>query len=470
MSYAAVQIHPAENPKPLLWGSVWYVVLTFVPALAALVAGRGRLALALAPLPLIFPLLSSPKTCLYLFLISIGFYLPTYIGSFALWPFDIAFMVLALAMAIDFLAHTRVGWLRTSFDVPFLLLIGATWISGLLAYDRSESVIPSVRILLIYLAARVIFLLALRIGVRKLILFYLWQVLLLSLLNLVLFVALGGRKRVYGPAWLAFENYSMTAVPMAVGWLVWSTRFRQRLFAITLIAVTLTAVGASGSRGAALAILLSVPLLLMLWWRHTGRIRATRVRRRLGWTLFLVSILIAGIGILGATQFTGYATRLGEVVDSLTRPQGSIALRVVLWTAAVKAFATSPITGIGIGNFNLVDQVVPEMRAEPVWFYVKGMSAHNVVLHYLAETGILGVVALLSLTVAGLLMALRAFRRLDTTDDMQTGAAVVAAMVVFALSIFFMRAWTWSQEGYQMAILFGLTAAWHHQVTARPPR
>jgi hypothetical protein len=42
-------------------------------------------------------------------------------------------------------------------------------------------------------------------------------------------------------------------------------------------------------------------------------------------------------------------------------------------------------------------------------------------------------------------------------------------MIVFALSIFFMRAWTWAQEGYVMAMLFGMAAAWwaqHRQVSS----
>jgi hypothetical protein len=30
-----------------------------------------------------------------------------------------------------------------------------------------------------------------------------------------------------------------------------------------------------------------------------------------------------------------------------------------------------------------------------------------------------------------------------------------------------MRAWTWSQEGHVMAILFGMTAAWHSQHASR---
>jgi O-antigen ligase len=87
------------------------------------------------------------------------------------------------------------------------------------------------------------------------------------------------------------------------------------------------------------------------------------------------------------------------------------------------------------------------------------MSVHNVLLHYLSETGLFGAGALLYLTLSGVVNAYRRFRMRLSLRQSQTAGAVLAMMVVFACSITFMRAWTWSQEGFIMAILFGLTAA-----------
>jgi hypothetical protein len=61
------------------------------------------------------------------------------------------------------------------------------------------------------------------------------------------------------------------------------------------------------------------------------------------------------------------------------------------------------------------------------------------------------------------------FRRKLSLEETQVSGAIMIAMVVFALSIFFMRAWTWAQEGYVMAMLFGMAAAWWHQLESRQP-
>ncbi|MCP4669494.1 MAG: hypothetical protein GY849_24435 [Deltaproteobacteria bacterium] len=92
-------------------------------------------------------------------------------------------------------------------------------------------------------------------------------------------------------------------------------------------------------------------------------------------------------------------------------------------------------------------------------FYVKGMSAHNVILHYLAETGLVGALALVVLVWGGLKTSYRNYRERLSRKDTQVTAALFIAMVVFCITILYMRAWTWGQGGYIMALLFGLVAA-----------
>ena len=48
--------------------------------------------------------------------------------------------------------------------------------------------------------------------------------------------------------------------------------------------------------------------------------------------------------------------------------------------------------------------------------------------------------------------------------DQQVAAALFAARLVLGVTLFYMRAGTWGQGGYIMAILLGLTTAWHYQL------
>jgi O-antigen ligase len=91
------------------------------------------------------------------------------------------------------------------------------------------------------------------------------------------------------------------------------------------------------------------------------------------------------------------------------------------------------------------------------------MSAHNVVLHYLAETGLIGVIALLSVPFAGVRTVRQFIRAQLSLPETQVSMALTIAVLVFAMSLFFMRAWTWAQEGHVMAMVLGMTAAWHYR-------
>ena len=92
------------------------------------------------------------------------------------------------------------------------------------------------------------------------------------------------------------------------------------------------------------------------------------------------------------------------------------------------------------------------------------MSAHNVFLHYLAETGILGAGTLMALAIGGIKGVIPAVRR--TMDNMsnQTSVALFIAMFVFMATIFYTRDWTWGQGGYILSFLFGTTGAWLYQL------
>lgn len=449
-----------SNGISLRSGAVLALGLYVLPVIALVLIGRPMLALLLLPAPLAVYLCAAPRAAFYLFLITIGFYLPFMIGTFALWPFDLAMALLCFAIMIDFLLQQRTEIRRTAYDWPFFFLIAATWLSALFAFNHAKAVVPSVRILAIYMAFRAVFSMSAEIGVRRVVQFYLWQVFALSLINLVLFVLAGGRERVFGPAWLAFENFSMTAAPMALAFFIWSRTTRERLRYAIMATIIVLAVAASGSRGTILAIGLAVPILVLAARGKASREESVAAKRSAGRIVAIVAVSAILIVVLGTVLFGGFLERVGELGASVSKPQGTVALRLVLWKAALEGFLTSPIVGIGIGNYTSIDQVVPTIKAEPVWYYIRGMSAHNVVLHYLAETGLVGATALLTLAGAGFVQARRQFRVRRNREDSQVSAALYIMMVVFCLSIFFMRAWTWSQEGYVLAIIFGLSAAW----------
>jgi O-antigen ligase len=436
-------------------------------ALVMMFVGRELVALAAVAFAVLAMLVMVPRVSFYLFLFSMCIWMPQRLTTtFAVHPFDIMLAVVFAGMALEFLLKSD-GEIRAAvFDLPFLVLISATLLSAVLAYRPAYSVVPLIRIAVIYLAFRAVYKFSWDIGVRRILTIYLAAVTLLSVYNFLAFVLQGGKLRVFGPAMLIYETLAMTGLPMALAFMLWSSRTREQiLYGMTCLVIA-GGILATQARGPLLTVIIATPVLLLF---TLGKARREHNHRALR------SVLLVGVGIvllvavsvsLSTNLLTGAWARYQEFVESAQNPEGTVALRVVLWKTAWATFLDHPLTGIGIGNFRVVHELYPELHLVPLYRWVKGMSAHNVLLHYLAETGLFGALSLLALAFAGVRTSYRVLRARLSAADTQVSVALFIALFVFAITLLYMRAWTWGEGGYVMALLFGLLAAWYQQ-TAR---
>jgi len=449
------------------------LALTPVGAAAAvsllmLFNGRAMVAMVLAAGTLLALLVLVPRVSYYLFLASLSFWVPQRLtATFAVHPFDIMLAIVVAGVTLEFLLKSH-GEIRPAhFDLLFLLLIAASLISATFAYRPTYSIVPLMRVAVIYLAFRVSYRFAQEIGVRRILLFYLVIVTLLSVYNFGTFLMHGGRIRIFGPAMLGYEPMSMTALPIALAFMFWSRRSVDRItYGIVCAAIALGIV-ATEARGPLLSVLISVPALIWFARRKARREKDYRTTGLVSLTgAGLIAVILAA-AIANTELLAGAYGRYQEFVASLRDPQGTVALRLILWKTALRTFLDHPIAGIGVGNFRIVHDIYPEQRLIPQYILVRGMSAHNVVLHYLAETGLIGTVPLLMLAISGLRTAYRTFKLKLSSGETQVSAALFIGLFVFVCSLFYMRAWTWGQGSYVMALLFGLVAAWYQQTGKR---
>lgn len=85
------------------------------------------------------------------------------------------------------------------------------------------------------------------------------------------------------------------------------------------------------------------------------------------------------------------------------------------WRAALEMFRDHPLTGVGIGRFNQEYANYGTLYySEWASGYIPMISAHNTYLNYLAETGILGVLLLLTIFSA---IVVKGFSLLKKADD-----------------------------------------------------
>ncbi len=121
---------------------------------------------------------------------------------------------------------------------------------------------------------------------------------------------------------------------------------------------------------------------------------------------FLKSLIILIAVLIPVVIFTN---SFGRIMEIFRRTDLNSLTRLLLWDRAVYLFKQSPLIGVGFGRFNDVIwhyNIVPlqgksgiiALFKEPVYIFHSG-DAHNMYLHYLAETGLLGFFLVLSFWV-----------------------------------------------------------------------
>ncbi len=470
--HSTADLSELYSPRTLQLSLLFLVALAAVSIAGLTWAGRGGQAQMLLLSGAGFALLFFPRAAFFMFLVSLSLYIPhrvTY--SFSIHPFDLMMAILFFSMVLDFLLRARANIRPALFDFVFLALILATVVSTVFAFDPGYSVVPLLRIVVVYLAFRAVFKFGLEVGTRKIILFFIYMVSIQSVYNTILFLLYSGKIRVFGLTGLNYETFAMIALPMALAFLVWSGRAREKLkFGIICLVIGF-GILATQSRAPLLAVLIAIPILAVLATVKARREKTTGPLRTMKIVFIPVVILATAVIVLRETLFAGSLGRYEMFLGSFVQPEGTVALRIIQWTSAIRTFLDNPLTGIGVGNFRIIHLVYPDLQMIPYFGLVKGMSAHNVVLHYLAETGLLGGLALIALGWKGLRTGLSSFSMSLNAAGNQVSAALLMAMIIFCVTLFYMRAWTWGQGGYIMAIIFGLSAAWvyeRRQTTAEP--
>lgn len=212
---------------------------------------------------------------------------------------------------------------------------------------------------------------------------------------------------------------------------------RGAVFPAAAILLALTCVFLTASRAG--ATLLAASILILTVWEL---LRGVTGGRRLNLTTSGAGLAI--VAVLGAVFIVS-----GDLyADRMALTDGLDSTRQIAFAAYWEAFPLAPIFGHGLGGFPYVSALIADAEnARPVML---AGAAHNVVLQWLLQGGIVGVVYIVALALGwGLLMRKGLMRRNRLTGLMRAsiiiGVFVVAhGMVDFALEIqafVFLFAW-----------------------------
>jgi O-antigen ligase len=194
---------------------------------------------------------------------------------------------------------------------------------------------------------------------------------------------------------------------------------------------SLTAAFMSGTRGAWLALLVSMPIGIVF----STVVKKTRERRVL---LLLASsiLLVSAIGVLNKDSIRwDYKIQPSDTQQIAKNAESSIGQRLTLWQAAIKIWFKNPIIGTGIGDFQID---FGEMRKSGEIEFPEGLPsynyAHSTFLEALATTGILGLIGMIVSTF--LLPSVFFLKALKvSTNEYDHYAAVFGLVLVTAFMI-----------------------------------
>jgi len=191
--------------------------------------------------------------------------------------------------------------------------------------------------------------------------------------------------------------------PLLLGWAIAVPRRGLAAFYATAWLVT----------GAAMYLLYSRMGVIVFGMTTVGVLMSTLSQWRRALGIVIVAAVVA-ITVVGRT--TEMAQYVVSTIADPSRNLG-VGMRLAIWTETMHLIRARPITGHGLGTYDVVAYALAENAADHEDLYRgAGWHAHNVYLHLLAETGILGLAAWLYLWSVILLQLFSSWRRATPRD------------------------------------------------------
>ncbi len=437
--------------------ALFATALLYAVPVAFLLNWDFKVGVAAALVPVMIFLVSHGPAAIYLLIVATFAFFPAH-GWAALLPADMAALVLIAAWVVDLLSRGRVPG-RNPLARPFFAYVAVVLLSVVVSGFTGLSVKFFLRQVVLIGTFLSVYHFGRRMNPRTVLILFVLAANLNSLYSVLLFLAAGGGIRSFGFAGRGFGDHAMMAFLIAVIFYIWSRDLRMRIFWGFSCLLLLAAMAATQTRASMISAGWGLMIVVVgAWW--SGRsLRIVLPRRNLIIAAVLLILIVPAL-MLYTPVFEGVMHRFERIG---LHASGTILLRVTLWTAALKAFWGNPILGIGAGNFPMVSHWVPDVKFDPIFYMVTGLSTHAVVMSALAETGIAGLLALGFFLLSAVRMT---YRKFVAVQDAESRAVCqcffVIALIVLGTSLY-AGSWFWGNNSYHMAVFFGLAATYRHR-------
>lgn len=433
----------------------------FYVAVVGYLVGEGKRIPSMIALgaPALLYLITQPRLALYsfIFLVTIK---NDVMPSIPITAADIGALLLIASAGFDFLLNSSAEVKFPPLTVNYLSLLGILVVAGIFGYSFSLSLHPIARILLLFLTFLALHHALSRVSLIKPVKFFFWLVAAHSVIAFGQFAANGGHIRSFGLIQDMLDDFTMITLPVGVALFLWERQKGMRY----LIGSMITLAGLVATQSRAPMLFAALAVIIVFW---VSRRRATQpdhqfVRRRIRTFLFAAAGLAALALVLKPGLFGAFTDRFQRLIT--TTPGDTFRLRLVIWSRALSVFAAHPLLGLGPGTFRFYSDIFPSAHLDSVGYYIRSLSAHNLTLHYLAETGLTGTVALLALFVNVFRKGRSIWIRETRPDYFPLALALFIVATLFMYTTPLEAGWMWGETSYAAVFFFGLIARGSQQL------
>jgi O-antigen ligase len=204
---------------------------------------------------------------------------------------------------------------------------------------------------------------------------------------------------------------------------LWSARRISLALALTCGVLLAHGIDASGSRA---SLLMLGWLMVWAWWQSRRASSQPAARRFLA----AIAAVIVVVGVFGFFAATPDGP-LGSASARLVRVDGGgggPSVRLAIYEAALRTWMSAPLFGVGFGGFSWAHYTTPTPWAGTVPMNPE-TNAHNILLHFLAETGMAGT----SILAVGLALWCARLWSRGLSPSVAWAAAVVGVELIHSL-------------------------------------
>lgn len=208
---------------------------------------------------------------------------------------------------------------------------------------------------------------------------------------------------------------------------------KLKLLYIILLLINLAALFLTKSRANYVGFIISSVIIIWLYYKSIKK--------------FLIAIGIFIVGSIPVIYFTGVYSRFIQIFQI---GKGTSVVRFFIWEKAWYLFSQSPLFGIGFGRFNDIFSIdrgsfdIGGLRGFPgfITFYMKdkyyydAAHSHNSYLHFLTETGVIGLSLIMLFWFLCLVKLLKYYNNPENTkNDFNKKVLLSAIGSIFILLI-----------------------------------